>query len=225
MSSGVWESNESPSTDDFDRTGVVAEIDGDIVMHIHEEKDRCSSVLMHRDNDRRHIGIHRDLHRCLEHWPVICNCSIDVRKQVRRLDLDSTSSARPIVRDTRRYASSMDRAGLEQVWSVRCVDHVDWFYRRELAASQDISPRDRRREWPNSRGLWESNRAVRWWPCSMVDGWAEEADRIREGLNWWMSLTRSANWTLESDEQGEVHRVEQVMDHRDRSEWDPRRIH
>ena len=36
----------------LDRTGVVAQIDRDIVRHIHEEKDRWPSVRIHRDNER-----------------------------------------------------------------------------------------------------------------------------------------------------------------------------
>ena len=51
------------------------------------------------------------------------------------------------VEDTRWYASPRDRAALEQVYSVRCVDHDDWFYRRESAAPKDISRRDRRDGW------------------------------------------------------------------------------
>ena len=43
---GVWELDGSSSTDDFDRTGVVEEIDGDILRHTHEEKDRWFSVLI-----------------------------------------------------------------------------------------------------------------------------------------------------------------------------------
>ena len=124
MSWGVSESNESPSTSGLDRMSVVAETDEDIVRHIHEETDCWSSVLIHTDNDRRYTNIHRDSHRCLEHRQFVCNCSIDVRNQVHRLDSDSTSSVRSTVVDTKCYGSPRNRAGLEEVPPVRCVDHV-----------------------------------------------------------------------------------------------------
>ena len=111
-----------------------------------------------RSCSRRSLNFVRDLHRCCAPWPVVCNYPIDVRNLIHRLDSNSPSSARPAVINTRRYASLTDRPEFEQVSLVRCGD---CFYTREAAIKNDISPKDRRREWSNSATLWGSNKSNR----------------------------------------------------------------
>ena len=209
----------SPWGGNLDRTSVAAGIDGDIAMRILGEKDRWPNVLIHRDNDRRHINIHLDPHRCPEPWPVLCNCSIDLigipRVQLHQLfEISGGTRLR------------WTEQGLDKFDQFDALTTADWFYRRESAMTTNTSPRARRHEWPNSGGLWESNRSsrshpifsssskehfdelverrsntiVRRWPCSMVDDWAAAEDRMREKAELilqWFGNTRFEQNTLD----------------------------
>ena len=97
----------------LDRTGADTEIDGDIVSHIPEEKDRWPRVLTIEtmiEDTQVFIAIFVNAFS-IDHLSVTFQV---IHDRVHRLDSDSTSSARPIAAGTSWCASPIARAGLEQ---------------------------------------------------------------------------------------------------------------